>query len=337
VTRGRFIWLALGVGGFFALPAVMRLAGETGLASDWPRGAQMGLVFFLVSLVIPSALAIAYGLGFLSNETLASRRGDSETRELSVGIFVATFSGSLLVCMGLAFYLELGLGLVQGSGAMLISGLLFVLAATGRPWWLYGTIRRLGWFAAISRDRWMKLVLGVLGSVFIAGSALLSGITSDGSSFERYLDQSLEAADAGDFARARQLMERAVDRDSSQAEARHFLGAICIELKDYDCAVAEATRAVELDPQVATYRFSLGTAMLGDARYADARIEFRHAVFLAPAFERAWLSRARIAHTLGDFAEADSAYAVLQELNPDLLAASPQDQEMWASARAGTD
>ena len=337
MTRGRFIWLALGLGGLVALPAVMRFVGETGLASDWSRAAQMGLVVFLVSFAIPSALAIAYGLGFLSKGTLASRRGDSETRELSVGIFVATFSGSLLVCMGLAFYLEIGLGLVRGSGAMLTSGLLFLIAATGRPWWLYGTIRRLGWFAAISRDRWMKLLLGALGSVFIAGSALVSGITSDGSSAERYLDQSLEAADSGDFAQARQLMERAVQRDSSHADARHFLGAICIELKDYDCAVAEATRAVELDPQVATYRFSLGTALLGDTRYEDARSEFRRAVVLDPAFERAWLSRARIAHMLGDFAEADSAYAVLQDLNPDLLAASPQDQEMWASARAGTD
>ena len=50
-------------------------------------------------------------------------------------------------------------------------GPLFLLTASGWPWWLYDTVRRVRWFAIITNDTAMKVVLAIIG-----GALLLMGV-----------------------------------------------------------------------------------------------------------------------------------------------------------------
>jgi len=49
-------------------------------------------------------------------------------------------------------------------------GALFVVASTQRPAALYSVVRNAGWFAAITNDRVMRLILLLLGLIFLGSS-----------------------------------------------------------------------------------------------------------------------------------------------------------------------
>ena len=78
-----------------------------------------------------------------------------------------------MVGVGGAVVAERWYGLPSERGILLTCGGVFLLAAMGRPWWLYAAIRRLGWFAAITNDIAMRLLLAVIGAGLIAGALLL--------------------------------------------------------------------------------------------------------------------------------------------------------------------
>jgi cardiolipin synthase A/B len=42
-----------------------------------------------------------------------------------------------------------------------------LIASSGRPWWLYATVRRLGWFSGVESDRSMRRILAVIGVVLV--------------------------------------------------------------------------------------------------------------------------------------------------------------------------
>jgi hypothetical protein len=48
-----------------------------------------------------------------------------------------------------------------------VYGALFLVAIAGKPWWLYATIRRTGWFAMIQNERAMRLTLCVIGILLV--------------------------------------------------------------------------------------------------------------------------------------------------------------------------
>jgi hypothetical protein len=77
---------------------------------------------------------------------------------------------SLILSLGL----ERTLGVPANQTIFLYCGVLFLVASLGRPWWLYESIRRLGWFAAIERDGPMRGLLAVLGIAMAAGSFFLA-------------------------------------------------------------------------------------------------------------------------------------------------------------------
>ena len=46
-------------------------------------------------------------------------------------------------------------------------GVIYLIASSGRPWWLYATVRRLGWFRGVESDRAMRGILAVFGAVLV--------------------------------------------------------------------------------------------------------------------------------------------------------------------------
>ena len=86
---------------------------------------------------------------------------------------------------------------------------------------------------------------------------------------------------------------------------------------------------------VSLYHEVHGLALLGGGSEEKALESFREAVQRDPGREYPWLLRARLAHMLGLYPEADSSYTALASLNPTALEVLTEDAEMWAEAREG--
>ena len=144
---------------------------DSGLTRAWPNGAQIAWGLGLLGSALGGVFLLVVGLGVVSDETLASRYA-GEQRSLRTGHFFAVYVGMLVVGVGGAVVAERWYGLPSERGILLTCGGVFLLAAMGRPWWLYAAIRRLGWFAAITNDIAMRLLLAVIGAGLIAGALL---------------------------------------------------------------------------------------------------------------------------------------------------------------------
>ncbi len=75
----------------------------------------------------------------------------------------------------LSVELERRYGLASPQVPLAYTGITFVVSSLGRPWWLYATIRRMGWFASIENDTHMRVLLALFGAVL-----LIAGLAADG-------------------------------------------------------------------------------------------------------------------------------------------------------------
>jgi len=166
----RFVLIGLSVLLFAAALGGAHLV-DSGLTREWPDAARIAWGLGLLGSGIGGVFLLVVGLGVVSDETLASRYA-GEQRSLRTGHFFAVYVGMLVVGVGGAAVAERWYGLPAERSILVSCGGMFLLAATGRPWWLYATIRRLGWFAAITNDIAMRLLLAVIGVGLIAGGLL---------------------------------------------------------------------------------------------------------------------------------------------------------------------
>lgn len=84
-------------------------------------------------------------------------------------------------------------------------------------------------------------------------------------------------AKAALFAEAKDYFEAAVEKKSNLPIAHYSLSIVLSRLKEYDKAIESASTAVRLDPQNATYRYSLGA--LYQSRHADGDLEKAEAAY----------------------------------------------------------
>lgn len=80
---------------------------------------------------------------------------------------VLIYLGILAVGVTLSIYIDDHYHVGGDRAIGLALGPVFVLAATGWPWWLYGTIRRVRWFGLIKSDTVMRLALLVIGGFLV--------------------------------------------------------------------------------------------------------------------------------------------------------------------------
>jgi hypothetical protein len=118
---------------------------DAGVTHDWPGWERDLWAVTLVGAVIAGVLLLLNGLGVLTTETLNSPSLSSRTEEskLTVGTFVSVYVGILVVAVGSGLVLEERTGISADRTILAVCGAIFLVAASGRPWWLYATLRRI--------------------------------------------------------------------------------------------------------------------------------------------------------------------------------------------------
>jgi hypothetical protein len=152
----------------------MAIMVDRGVTHAWSDVARSAWAFALIAIGFAGVITIVVGFNGISPETLGAIGGGEGGRTPTVAMFIAVYTGALIVNVGLAEYLEHRYGIKTDRSIMVNGGATFALAAIGRPWWLFATIRRLGWFAAIKSDAAMRAVLGVIGAGLVIGGFLSS-------------------------------------------------------------------------------------------------------------------------------------------------------------------
>jgi hypothetical protein len=87
--------------------------------------------------------------------------------------FLRGYLALVIAVSGLAVLLERGAGLDPYRTGAVACGLMFCLAALGRPARLYLLVRNTCWFALIRDEQVMRLLLGVLGLALVGAGLLL--------------------------------------------------------------------------------------------------------------------------------------------------------------------
>lgn len=149
----------------------MATAVDDGLTRDWPQWARALWGLTLISGCVGGALLGLTALGLLSDASLAAR-GDHAGRSPDTRTFLLVYVGFLAVGVALSLGLE-SQGISHLAVIMVYGGVTFLVSTLGRPWWLYATIRRMGWFGSIHSDTAMRVVLVLLGTLLLlAGFAM---------------------------------------------------------------------------------------------------------------------------------------------------------------------
>jgi len=151
---------------FLWAPIWFRLV-EGGTFHEWPRWTSGPLVFSLIASLLGGVLLVGNGLGLLTTAMLAD---GSRGRAPTLRQFLTVYVGSLGLAVVGALLADRFLGLHPMRVAFVEIGMLFLVAAFGKPWWVFATIRRLGWFSEIENDNAIRWIVGILGMVgLVAG------------------------------------------------------------------------------------------------------------------------------------------------------------------------
>ena len=81
-------------------------------------------------------------------------------------------------------------------------------------------------------------------------------------SFLRWVVKGGKAYEKGDYITARRIFEDLVDADPNDASAQAALGALMVQVRETEPAVAHLTRAIELDPREISAYANRGEAYL---------------------------------------------------------------------------
>jgi hypothetical protein len=145
-----------------------------GLASNLAQPAVGLAVTVAIFTTLFGLLLALNGVGLVTTESLRARVPESQKKSPTALQFGLVYLGLLAggVVPALLLYPEWNADAV--TWMLAYCGGVFILAACETPWWLYATIRRLGGFATIESDVWMKRTLAVLGTALLAFAAYLA-------------------------------------------------------------------------------------------------------------------------------------------------------------------
>jgi hypothetical protein len=164
----RPIFIIVGLA-MLATSFAMVRAVDSGLTHAWSSSLRGAWVFGMIALVFAGVLALLVGAGLLSSATLAAV-GTPGERSPTLTQFIAVYAGFLAIGIGSGIYFE-RFGIKIERSALVTVGVLYGIAAIGRPWWLFATLRRLGWFKTIGNDSHMRMVLAGLAALLVVVGA----------------------------------------------------------------------------------------------------------------------------------------------------------------------
>ncbi len=135
----------------------------------------------------------------------------------------------------------------------------------------------------------LALAIGIVASLFAvpgarAGTLSGSGFPSDASGIVQTAQRQFNA---GNYTAAIRTLESAASQNSTSAEVYFWLGRNYYELRDYDNAVTQAEKSVQLDPKNSVYHQWLGTVYGGKA-------DRDHSFFLARKVKKEFVEAVRL-------------------------------------------
>ena len=145
----------------FLLLRLLEQGSLSGLA-PWIRIAWV--VTLLLSLLAAPVL-IGSGLGLFSSELLAAA---GSARAPTARQWLLVYFGMMVVVVTVALSLNRLANVDPLRASLVQGGAIFLFACIGRPWWLFGVIRRTGWFALIRDDGPVRVIVGVAGLFLLA-------------------------------------------------------------------------------------------------------------------------------------------------------------------------
>jgi tetratricopeptide (TPR) repeat protein len=107
----------------------------------------------------------------------------------------------------------------------------------------------------------------------------------------------------------------AIRLDPTSADAFNNRGLTYSGLQQYDQAIADFTRAIELSPRPRTYD-SRGRAYLKARDHASALVDFSRSIEIDPEFAKAWRHRGEVRGAMGDYEGARQDLMTALRLRP---------------------
>ena len=105
--------------------------------------------------------------------------------------------------------------------------------------------------------------------------------------------QGVKAYEKRDYITARRIFEDLVDADPNDASAQAALGALLVQVRETEPALAHLTRAIELNPRELTTYVNRGEAYLRLGRRAEGEADLRKAISFDPTGKDLNANRAR--------------------------------------------
>ena len=160
----------------------------------------------------------------------------------------------------------------------------------------------------------------------------MAGLSSDMIDDRDMLNQAVQAASEGDFARARSVAEKALEDGRGDPAAFHgFLGMICARSGELSAAIQHLEQAHALRPQDITIACNLVSILMDQKREVDALEVASAELMRRDESLRVARFRGFLAQNLEEFSAAVEAYELI-------VAQQPGDFECWnnlGNARAG--
>lgn len=86
-----------------------------------------------------------------------------QTPRLTLGGFATVYLATLAAATALAVVLDERLDVDAEQTVLVFLGAMFTVAGSGRPWWLFQTVRALRWFSFVKSDEVLRIMLVFMG------------------------------------------------------------------------------------------------------------------------------------------------------------------------------
>lgn len=130
------------------------------------------------------------------------------------------------------------------------------------------------------------------------------------------LQQAVSSYSQGDWARAEALCRQVIAAQPAHFDALHLLGSILLQSSRFSDAFDRLSQAEALQPANPTIKNKLGLVCTHLKRESEALAFFDRALDIDPRFAEAWVGRAALHESRGDFAAATAGYRRAIELHP---------------------
>jgi tetratricopeptide (TPR) repeat protein len=130
------------------------------------------------------------------------------------------------------------------------------------------------------------------------------------------LQEAQACIERGQFARAKELAERAVDAGPQDAEAHRLLGVAEFRLRNLKAAAAALRRSLQCDASVALAHLALGNVLQENGRLEPALASYRRALRLDPDLAQAHNDLGTALYAAGRMDEAIQAFNASLKVDP---------------------